>query len=297
MACAPRRSRALKRGAVTRATSSLAAAIAAALCLLSDPADAADKPGELWPAAVHARYRLRFLGVDVGHLEMTSSTSQGKYSLAGSGKVSVLLGAVVWSGTSSASGIIENSQPAPTTYVHEVRNKKKSWAVQVRTKDHAVPEVTLTPPPGEPPPDFVPVTAASKVGALDPFSAVMMLTRADGRPPCARRLPIFDGKQRYDLVFAFKRMTRLPLSSSKSTSEVGVVCRVTYEPIGGHRANDDTKAYAANRDVEVILRRIPGTEMMIPYSVIVPTAWGTGSMTAEHIEVTTGAATKITLAE
>jgi Protein of unknown function (DUF3108) len=253
--------------------------------------------GEVWPAAVHARYRLRFLGIDVGHLDMTSTTSPGQYTMSGSGKVSVLLGAVKWSGSTKVSGTIENGAPMPASYSHQVSNTKKSWASEVRYKDRNAPEITITPPPGEPPPDLVPLTPASKIGALDPLSALMVLTKADGRPPCARRLPIFDGKHRYDLVFSFKRMTRITTPKDNGGSEVAVVCRVTYEPIAGYRANDDTKAYMANRDTEVVLRRIPGTDMMIPYSVTVPTAWGTGSMTTEKIEVTTAAGSKIALKE
>jgi hypothetical protein len=274
-----------------------ALALAAAAMGYAAPANAADKPGEAWPAAVHARYRLQYLGITVGHLDMNSTTSAGQYSLSGSGRISALLGAVTWGGTANVTGTIENGAPAPAIYSHELHNKKKSWATQINYKDRGAPLVTLTPPPGDPPPDLVPLTPASKAGTLDSLSALMLLTKADGRPPCARRLPIFDGKQRYDLVFSFKRMTRLPLASAKDTSEVGIVCRVTYEPIAGHRANDDTKAYTVNRDTEVVLRRIPGTDMLIPYSVTIPTAWGTGSMTTEKIEVTTIAGTKIALKE
>jgi hypothetical protein len=45
--------------------------------------------------------------------------------------------------------------------------------------------------------------------------------------------------------------------------------------------------------VEIVLRRIPGSEMLIPYAVNVPTEWGTGSMVAERIDVITTSAGKI----
>jgi hypothetical protein len=277
--------------------SRLAGPLAVLIGLIPGEAAAADKPGEAWPTAVHARYRLRFLGVDVGQIDMTSTAAAGRYALSGTGKVTALLGAVKWSGSSSASGAIENGAPVPAAFSNQVTNSKKHWATELRYKDRNVPEVTITPPPGDPPPDYVPLTPASKSGALDPMSALMMLTKADGRPPCARRLPIFDGKHRYDLVFSFKRMTRLATASGGGGSEAAVVCRVTYEPIAGYLANEATKTYVANRDTEVVLRRIPGTEMLIPYSVTVPTAWGTGSMTAEKIEVTTAAGAKIAMRE
>jgi hypothetical protein len=267
------------------------------LGLAAGGADAADRPGEPWPSAVHARYRLSYMGLTVGHLDMTSATSAQQYTMSGSAKVSALFGAVKWSGNTTVSGAIETGAPRPAAYAHQLSNSKKSWATEMHYKDRNAPDVAITPPPGTPPADLVPLTPQSKVGALDPLSAVMMLTRADGRPPCARRLAIFDGKQRYDLVFSFKRMTRLPVRAGHDTSEVAVVCRVLYEPIAGHRANEDTKAYVAHRDTEVVLRRIPGTEMLIPYSITVPTTWGTGAMTMERIEVTTTAGAKVALME
>ena len=137
---------------------------------------------------------------------------------------------------------------------------------------------------------MVPLTEAHMVGALDPMSAILMLTKADSRPPCDRRVGIFDGKQRYDVVFTPKRLTRLPSASKGGPPETGHVCRIMYEPIAGHRDNDDTRAYASNRDAEVVLRRIPGSEMLIPYSVAIPTAWGTGTMVTERIDIVTAAA-------
>jgi hypothetical protein len=68
-----------------------------------------------------------------------------------------------------------------------------------------------------------------------------------------------------------------------------------YEPIAGHRDNEDTRSYASNRDAEITLRRIPGSEMLIPYSVTIPTTWGNGTMVTERIDIITAAAGKIAL--
>ncbi len=122
-----------------------------------------------------------------------------------------------------------------------------------------------------------------------------MLTKADDRPPCERRVPIFDGKQRYDVVLTPKRLTKLASVTKGAPAETAYVCRIMYQPIAGHRDNEDTKAYAANRDAEVVLRRIPGSDMLIPNSITIPSAWGTGSMVTDRIDVVTAAAGKIAL--
>jgi hypothetical protein len=254
-------------------------------------ANSADKPGEAWPTAVQASYRLRYNGLDVGRIEIKSNITANTYSLSGSGKVSVLFGAMKWWGSSSVSGSIESGAPSPAGFSFDWHQNKKSWTNHVEYKNRVATDISLKPVPRVRS-DTVPLTPAHKSGAVDPMSAILMLTKADGRPPCDRRVAVFDGKARYDIVFTPKRMTRLPAPSGGG-SEMAHVCRITYEPIAGHRDNADTKAYVANRDVEVVLRRIPGSQMLIPYSVTIPSAWGTGTMVSERMDIVTETAGKI----
>jgi hypothetical protein len=126
-----------------------------------------------------------------------------------------------------------------------------------------------------------------KADAFDPLSAILMLTKADKRPPCKRRIGVFDGKQRYDIVLTPKRSKHLSSSARKGTRKHTYVCRVTYEPVAGHRDNAKTKSIAANRNAEIVMRRVPGTAMAFPYSFTVSTAWGTASMVTDRINVVT----------
>ena len=265
------------------------------LALLPLPASSGEAPAnsarEAWPTAVQARYRLRFNGIDVGRFEMSSKTAANSYSLSGSGKVSVLFGAIIWAGSSTVSGSIEGGVPLPVTYAFNWRNNKKRGTIRMGFKDRTAAQVDVQPPP-RPRQDPVPLMPEDKVDALDPVSAIMMLTKADDRPPCDRRVGIFDGKQRYDIVLSPKRLTRVPPPSGGAASEVAYVCRVMYVPVAGHRDDESTRNYASNRDVEVVLRRIPGSQMLLPYSVTIPTAWGTGSMVTEHIDIITATAGK-----
>jgi Protein of unknown function (DUF3108) len=266
------------------------------LALLPLPANSgetsADRTARIWPTSVQAHYRLYFAGIDVGRLDINANTAGNSYSLSGSGKISLLLGTIAWSASSRVSGVIDGDMPAPTNYAFDWRQNKKRGFIHIGFKDRVATEVAVK-PPTRVKPDTVPLAPAHRTGALDPMSAVLMLTKADSRPPCDRRVRIFDGKQRYDLVLTPKRLTRLPSASGRGHTETAYVCRAMYEPVAGHRDNADTKAYAAKRDVEVVLRRIPGSDMLIPYSVTVPTEWGTGSMVTDRIDVVTAAAGKI----
>lgn len=254
----------------------------------------AEKPGEAWPITVQARYRLRFNGIDVGNLVINSNATAKSYTLSGSSKVSVLFGTFSWSSSSSVSGAIDGGAPTPTSFAFDWNMSKKSGSTRIGFKEHVATEIAIQPPPRVKP-DTVPLTPAHKVGAVDPMSAILMMTKADNRPPCDRRVGVFDGKHRYDIVLTPKRTTRLPPPSGSGPAETAYVCRVMYEPIAGHRANADTKSYASNDGAEIVLRHIPGSEMLIPHSVTIPTSWGTGSMVTERIDIVTAAAGKIAL--
>jgi hypothetical protein len=246
-----------------------------------------------WPAAVTAHYSLRFNGIEVGRLKLKSNTSETSYSISGSAKVSVLFGAYKFSGSSSVSGTVQGDALAPETYQFSWhRDKKLKRAIEMAFEGRTAKDIAIKPKPRVKS-DTVPLTSTDKTGNVDPMTAVLMLTKADNRPPCDRRVEIFDGSQRYDIVLAPKHRVRLPASSAGSRPEIGHVCRITYEPVAGHRDNEDTKAYASNQDAEIILRHVPGSEMRIPHAVNIPTQWGTGSMVAERIHVTTTAAEEI----
>ncbi len=257
---------------------------------------AADKPVEPGASTVSARYKLRYNGINVGHLEMRADKAAKTYALAGAAQVSVLFGTVRWSGSTNVAGAMEGGAPAPRTYALDWRNNKKVGAIRMGFKNRMASEVAVTPPPKDHP-DLVPLKDTHKAGALDPVSAIMALTKVDSRPPCDRRTGVFDGKQRYDIVFTPKREIKLPAAGKSDPPETGYVCRVTYEPIAGHRNNEDTKTYVANREVEIVLRRVPGVDMVIPHSVTIPTTWGTGTMLPERIEVTGPTGVKIALGQ
>ena len=275
------------------------ASVLLAACFISSPhaGSAGDKSvvraADAWPVSVEAHYRLRYNGINVGHLHVTSKAEGGGYTLSGSGRVSALFGAVKWVGSSKVSGVVHDNEPAPASYAFDWQRNRKRGEIRMSFRNWAATDVAVTPPPG-PHLDDVPLKERDRRGVFDPVSAVLMLTRVDHRPPCNRRVAVFDGKQRYDIVLTPKRTVSLPAPAGAG-SETAHVCRATYEPVAGHRDNADTKTYASNRDVEVVLRRVAGSGLLIPYSVTVPTSWGTGSMVTEKIDVVTRGAGRVAL--
>lgn len=247
-------------------------------------------------AAVEAHYALSYNGIKVGHLEVSSDVDGKTYRISGTGSVSLLFGALRWWGASNASGQLEKGEPRPQAYGVEWHANKKTTTVKMGYRSNVASDIAAD-PPAKVKHDTVPLLPIHKVGALDPFSAMIHLTKADDAGPCERRVPIFDGWQRFDLVMSFKRTTKLPAEVKGGPPVTGYVCRIVYRPIAGHRDNEDTKAYIANNDAEVTLRPIAGTRVLVPQSVTIPTIWGTGAMTMTRIEVTSPTVGKIALVE
>src|SRR5437016_4697548 len=88
--------------------------------------------------------------------------------------------------------------------------------------------------------------------------------RAARRAACCQRLPIFDGRQRFDIAMSFKRMERV--QAEKGYDGPALVCTALYEPIAGHRPERYAIQYLrATRDIEVWFVPIAGTRMLVPY--------------------------------
>jgi hypothetical protein len=132
-------------------------------------------------------------------------------------------------------------------------------------------------PPQENEPDRVPITDEHRKGILDPMTASLMRTPGTGNPlseqACQRTMAIFDGRLRYDLQFAFKRMDQV--KAEKGYDGPVVVCAVYFSPIAGYIPSRAAIRYIAGlRDIEVWLAPIAGTRVLVPYRAQGPTPIG-----------------------
>lgn len=266
------------------------AATVVAAALVSGPGAIA---GETWPASVNAHYKLKFQGIEVGTLDMVTTTSGGGYAMSGGAKLSVLFGAFKVNAGGSADGRLEADQPQPRSFTFDWKGGSKQGATRLGFERGVATRVAVDPPPvpGE---GRVPLLDQHKAGVLDPLSAILQLTRGDGRP-CERQAAVFDGKHRFDIVLAFKRQATVETKASRGRGEPVFVCSISYHPIAGHKYKAETAAFATNRDMEVVMRRVPGLEITIPQAVIIPTGWGTASMDLDHVEITSVSRGRIAL--
>jgi hypothetical protein len=140
----------------------------------------------------------------------------------------------------------------------------------------------------------IPVTAAQLQGVLDPLTAAFLAVRSDAPAGdlsvCKQSVPVFDGRQRFNIVLSPKRAETLGNGAPKGLGERAAVCRVRYEPISGYRPDHPGVQYMQKNDkVEVWLVPVPGTEHYVPYKILVPTTWGSGTVELTGLKANLGA--------
>jgi hypothetical protein len=136
--------------------------------------------------------------------------------------------------------------------------------------------VTFVPPEGQSN-KVIPVTPEQLKSAIDPLSGVMALSLGSFEHPCDRRLPIFDGKQRFDLIFTPTGRLEGPAHDH--------VCNVRLIPISGHKPGEGSDSVISGA-IEVALRPIPKAHILIPSRVTVPTIIGAAVLTSDLVEIT-----------
>ncbi len=78
------------------------------------------------------------------------------------------------------------------------------------------------------------VTPEQRQGAIDPASAIMSVIRQinEGQG-CDARTPVFDGRQRYDIVFADRGMGTVASDSASIFKGEARICEFHWVPIAG----------------------------------------------------------------
>jgi hypothetical protein len=254
-------------------------ALASAL-VLTAPAAA-----EPWPTSVQATYRIAFNGFDIGSFAFRATVDGRSYTVEGDARISALLGAFQWRGISRSSGSITDLDARPVGYSFAFNGTGKSGSIRVGFKQGNVTSVALE-PQTPPRPGTIPLHQSHLHGVLDPLSAVLALSRARGGNVCARRIPVFDGKQRFDLVFSYLRQQNIAETHPSGQPGVAIVCRVRYVPLAGHVSNSDTEQMASS-GIEVAMRPVPSAGIHVPYQITVPTFAGSATLTSETVEITT----------
>ena len=230
-----------------------------------------------------ARYGVTLGGLPIGRGAWVIDIADDHFTAAASGATAGLMQVFAsGNGQSAARGSVAGGNLVPATYASSIVTDQKFDEVRMVISSGTVKEFVAE-PPSVPTPDRVPLTDAHRRGVTDPMTASLVRVPGSGDPlvpqACQRTLSVFDGRMRYDLKLAFKRLDRV--RAEKGYQGPVVVCSVYFAPIAGHIPDRAAIKYLTQlRDIEMWLAPIAGTRVMVPYRVSVPTPLGLGVMQA-----------------
>lgn len=238
-------------------------------------------------ARLEAAYRVTLLGIPIGNVSWTVDLQENRFTAEASGATWGLLR--IFSsgrGNVAARGTVSVGQPVASNYALNIVAGKWSDEVQILYRGGKAKEY-LPDPPATPNPNRVPLTDAHRIGAVDPMTALLIRIPGTGDTfvpgACERTIAVFDGRTRYDLQLAFKRLDKV--KTDKGYQGPVVVCSVDFFPVAGYDPGRFLVKYlAAQRDLEIWLAPFAGSRLMMPYRVSIPTPMGLGVVQATRFE-------------
>jgi hypothetical protein len=260
---------------------------AAGLAMLAGAPLNAEPEGK--PIKVKASYGINFNGINIGDFKLTALMSSSEYSVNANAEISLLAGMLFdWQGTTSSSGRVIRRGPLPYNYSFGYKTSDKSERIDVKFSNNVVSEIAVN-PPSRPTGARIPITRKHMQNVVDPMSAVVLLTNTGGAGKsgvevCTRRLPIFDGKARYDLQLSYKGVKNI--TAANGYKGPAYICKVKFYPIAGHRPGDEDSNYAAKSEsIEVWMMPVSQAGIYVPYYIYVPTPVGTATLTSSGFDV------------
>jgi hypothetical protein len=224
-------------------------------------------------ARISAVYKVNLGRFNLGNFRVTTTVQEGGYQLRGEGTFSVLEGLIFkWQGITSSRGRVTDEGPAPSSYAFNYSDGgKNSERLRITFGNGAVQQVSIVPKRRIP--GLIPVRREQLVGVIDPMSGAFLTARSPNPngdlSVCNQMLPVFDGRSRFDLVLKPKKRVMVQNRSRSSYSGPAAVCRVKFVPISGYRPDEPVR----------------GTDMYVPYRIVLPTPVGYGTAVITSIKV------------
>lgn len=239
---------------------------------------------------IAATYRVDLAAFNLGDFHLTAKLIGPTYELQAQGRFSLITGMIYRaSGRTTSTGKLSKVGVQPSGFTVTYKGGSKKEERRLSFVDGAVDQVSIVPRKKQNP-RSVPVTADQLEHVLDPLTAAFLSVRSNGSLSyldiCQQTVPVFDGKQRFDIILTPKRSERVEENVPTGLSGPFPVCRVKFVPIGGYRPdNPGIKFMTQTDDIEVWLVALPRTDLYIPYRIVVPTTWGSGLITLSEIKL------------
>jgi Protein of unknown function (DUF3108) len=255
------------RGAGARA---LAAALLAAIPWVACPAVGGES------LSFSLTHEMFWQGIPVFSMETAGTLDGERYSIASTDRTLGLFDLIVdFTVHAETYGVlVDGRSPSPVrpqSYRQHAHWRGDDRHVTLGYGDDGPQSADVDPPPEKDNRD--PVPAALQAGTIDPLSASILLgAGAGGQEPCRASVPIFDGRQRYNLRIDYLGTETIPKNVDAAFGGETIKCSVTIERIAGFM-----KRYASEppRPPSIVwLARFADGRLLLPVQVQIDTRWG-----------------------
>lgn len=232
---------------------------------------------------LEAHYIVTLAGIPIGKGSWIIEIADTHYSASATGNTTGLMRVLTeGEGATTAQGTLGAGKVLTATYVSTIKSRKQKDEVHVTLGKGDVKDTRTDPPPDHER-ERVPISESDLHNVFDPMTASLLATPGNGNPlsaeACQRTIAIFDGRLRYDLQLAFKRMDNV--KAEKGYNGPVVVCSVYFSPVSGYIPSRATIRYLSKqRDMELWLAPIAGTRVLVPFRAQGPTPIGEAVMEA-----------------
>jgi hypothetical protein len=162
-------------------------------------------------------------------------------------------------------------KPQPETFDSETDRNGAIQHLRVDYKPNGMPSGSVTPPPKEP---VTPVNFSQLAGTVDNLTAYLLVEQQLGRGGgCALRVPVFDGRHRYDLQFSDAGRHILSPAEGQNFNGTTQACRMTRREIGGFYV-DKSHEEGASSGTIWYAPLLPGGDLAVPVRMEMQTEIG-----------------------
>ncbi|HKW52587.1 MAG TPA: DUF3108 domain-containing protein [Stellaceae bacterium] len=186
-------------------------------------------------APLALRYDVYARGLPVLSLDFRLDESAAAYEVSGTVRAQGLLGAVSdFSLHTESRGAIAADKLRPSVHDSASRARRKERRTHLDFRHDGSVVAALT--PAEDPDHRLP-TAAEVVGTVDPLTAILTIGHVVAKTgSCRAKVPVYDGRRRYDLVLADDGMER-PAPSERGKSADLRRCALDMVKLAGFTAD------------------------------------------------------------
>lgn len=230
-------------------------------------------------------YSVALNGIPLGKGNFSGRVGGGAYRLKGDARLTGIAGALFeYKATGEVDGHLGTQNHSPRKFGSSASDDRNTQTVAMQFSRGSVKRLSVN-PPIRTDNSHVRVKSGHMRNVVDPMTAMIVTStgkRGALRPAdCNRKIPVFNGRERFDLVLRFKGTSNISGNRRNTYSGPVIVCQALYNPIAGHRKNrDEVEYYARQKNLEVWLAPAGNTGLLVPVRMVVPTPIGNGVITA-----------------